>query len=339
MKKLKDINPDEIKFTIMSIDDFEISLDRLTRFKFSEKKYPRVFSEIITKHLIEPKLSRQDIFSLEPKTIARIVENIWNNSLKNYVKSLSNDDRIKKLIIEEELSAFLVSDDLKELVSSKINFSDTLALLRRYKKLPLNIKRLILLQSHPDEEIKYLREKYALKFPVEKVVLCEGITEEILLPKFSQIYGYDFNKYGVHLISAGGKNQVAKLYCELKGELKIPVFILLDADAKPVSDIIKNILRPEDEIYLIKHGEFEDLFSLTLIRRTINNNFKNILKSSVSDFRRDLPMTKILTEYYRENQLGDYQKADFAKQIYENINNEKDLTEEIISIIESIKSV
>ena len=165
--------------------------------------------------------------------------------------------RINKLISDEELSAFLVSEDLKELVSSKINFSDTLALLRRYKKLPLNIKRLMLLQSHPDEEIKYLREKYALKFPVEKVVLCEGITEEILLPKFSKVYGYDFNKYGVHLISAGGKNQVAKLYCELKDELKLPVFILLDADAKPVSEIIKNILRQKDKIYLIKHGEFE----------------------------------------------------------------------------------
>lgn len=339
MNKLKEIDIDNIKFREMSIDDFEINLDRLTRFKYTEKKYSRVFSEILTKHLIEPKLSRQDIFALDGRIVAELVENIWNRSLKKYFNKLCTDDTLNRLLMKEEFETFNLPESMLDYLSSKIDYSDTINLLRRYKKLPINIIRLVLQQNNKKTDSKELREKFALKFPAEKVVLCEGITEEILLPKFAAAYGYDFNKYGVHIISAGGKNQVAKLYCELKDELKIPVFILLDADAEPISNIIKKVLRPMDTIYLIKHGEFEDIFPLTLIRRTINTNFKNILKSSVSDFKRKLPMTKILADYYRENQLGDYQKADFAKQIYENINNERDLTEEIISIIESIKSV
>ena len=34
-------------------------------------------------------------------------------------------------------------------------------------------------------------------FPIEKVVIAEGITEEILLPKFSQILNFDFDENGI----------------------------------------------------------------------------------------------------------------------------------------------
>ena len=238
--------------------------------------------------------------------------------------------------LEEENDAFNLSEEMKKLAGANLNITDALKLFSEYKNLPLNLKRLNILQKERTEAPSVLREKYALKFPVEKVVLCEGITEEILLPGFAKIYGYDFNRFGVHLISAGGKNQVAKLYCELKEELKIPVFILLDADAKQISEVIASVLRQHDVIYLIKHGEFEDIFPLTLIRRTINNSFKNILKASVNDFKRDMPMTKTLADYYRENRLGDFQKADFAKQIYENLHSKKDLSDEIAAIVDMI---
>lgn len=337
--KLKEINPDKIKFTFMNVDDFEISFDRLTRFKYTEKKYLRVFGDIVTKHLVSPKLSKSDIANLEPIVFGAIVEKIWNDSLKSITKKITNDRFINELLRCEELQAYNVPEEILCLLDKNIDYLGTLGVIRKCKNLPLNLKRLIVMQSHLNENKEFLREKYALKFPVEKVVLCEGITEEILLPKFASVYGYDFNKFGVHLISAGGKNQVARLYCELKDELKLPIFILLDADAKATSETIKNILRDKDKIYLIKHGEFEDIFSLTLIKRTINNCYKNILKASVAEFRRNMPMTKTLSDYYRENQLGDYQKADFAKQLHSNINGKNDLTEEIVDIIESIKSI
>ena len=93
------------------------------------------------------------------------------------------------------------------------------------------------------------------------------ILDDATVDKLNEIYEWmkiyyyeDFDKNGIKLIGAGGKNQVAKLYCNLKNDLKIPIFILLDADAKTTAEQIKPILRESDKIYVIKHGEFEDIF-------------------------------------------------------------------------------
>ena len=48
LMKYKKLTPEQIK----------ISLDRLTRFKFTREKYLRVFSDIILSNLIEPKINK-----------------------------------------------------------------------------------------------------------------------------------------------------------------------------------------------------------------------------------------------------------------------------------------
>ena len=133
--------------------------------------------------------------------------------------------------------------------------------------------------------------------------------------------------------------KVAKLYCNLKNELNIPIFILLDADAKTTAEQIKPILRQIDRICLIKHGEFEDIFSLNIIKRAINTRFKNICECTVDDFKQNQPMTKTLTEFFRTHELGDFQKAEFAKELANTIKYPSDLTDEILEIIEAIKEL
>ena len=256
--------------------------------------------------------------------------------MKEHSGRISHKSSINTLIFAEEDAFYNLTDNLKAIIGTDFDFEGVLGMIPQNSTIPINLKRLILYKKHKMTPVQ-LREQFNLKFPVEKVVLCEGITEEILLPAFSSIYGYNFNKYGVHLISAGGKNQVAKLYCELKDELKLPIFVLLDADAKIIAASINTVLRPLDRIHLIEHGEFEDLFSLFLIKRTINNRYKNFLNCSIADFKANLPMTKILSEYFRINNLGDFQKVEFAKEILKNIKSGTDLTDEIKSIIEEIK--
>ena len=329
---------EEIKFNPVSRQDLVLSLDRLTRFKYPGFKYYRVFNELLSKYLLFPKLSRAKIEKLDTKTYIKYVETIWNASVKEHLSTIKADEPINKLISNEENSSYNLTDELKELVSANLDFDSVLELVRKDNSTPLNLKRLILYKKN-NLCAKELRERYNLKFPVEKVVLCEGITEEILLPSFCAAYGYDFNKYGVHLISAGSKNQVAKLYCELKDELKLPIFVLLDADAKKTAESIKSVLRKTDKIHLIEHGEFEDLFSLFLIKRTINNRYKNIFQCCVADFKSDLPMTKVLSEYFRINNLGDFQKAEFAKEIQKNIKSSADLTDEIKIIADEIRKI
>lgn len=334
---IKDIDLNKIKFLPVTPDDLVLALDRLTRFKYPEIKYYRVFSELICKYVTEPKLSKKQIIELDTDILKSIIETLWNESVKLHNPAVKSDKHLQKILLKELYNTYNLSDEVKRLVDINININAVLDLIKDTFNAPLNLKRLLFIENDTNN-LEEKREKYALRFPVEKVVLCEGITEEILLPKFAKLAGYDFDRHGVKLISAGGKNQVAKLYCELKDELKIPVFILLDADAVETSERINCVLRKCDNVYLIKHGEFEDVFSLNLIKRTINKRFKNICECCVADFQHSEPMTKILTEFFRLNNLGDFQKADFAKELGENLKYNTDLTDEILLIIDKIKA-
>ena len=338
---IKDIDTTKIKFLPISQENLVLSLDRLTRFKSPEIKYYRVFTDILCKYLLYPKFSKNEIQQLDATLIKEYIETIWNTSVAKFEPEENINHKLNNLLVKEICNTYKITPKLNELININININGVLKIaqkLKSYEDLPVNLKYLIKLNEANDTAIK-LREKYNLLFPVEKVVLCEGITEEILLPEFAKLCGYDFNKYGVKLLGAGGKNQVVKLYCELKDELKLPVFILLDADAKSSAEAVSTVLRSFDSIYLIQHGEFEDIFSLNLIKRTINNRYKNICESTIADFKQNEPMTKILSEFFRIHELGDFQKAEFARELSNNLKYDTDLTNEIKVIINKIKEL
>lgn len=339
---IKDLDTTKIKFLPVSQENLILSLDRLTRFKYPEFKYNRVFTDILCKYLLCPKLSKKQISQLDTKIFVSLIETIWNESVKQYLPEAAADLNFNNAVNNDIYNTYEMTDSLKSLIEAKLNINGVISIINRqcnYDNLPVNLKYLLKLQEKPSIDTKDLRQKYNLLFPVEKVILCEGVTEEILLPEFAKLYGYDFYKCGVKLLGAGGKNQVPKLYCELKNELKIPVFILLDADAQATAQTILPVLRDIDDIYLIRHGEFEDIFSLNLIKRTVNNSYKNICESSLADFKQNAPMTKILAEFFRIHELGDFQKAEFAKELALNLKYKTDLTDEIKEIIDKIKEL
>lgn len=338
---IKDIDTTKIKFLPISQENLVLSLDRLTRFKSPEIKYYRVFTDILCRYLLYPKFSKNEIRQLDSTLLKDYVETIWNTSVAKFEPEENINHKLNNLLVKEIYNTYKITPKLNELININININGVLKIaekLKSYEDLPVNLKYLIKLNEANDAAIK-LRQKYNLLFPVEKIVLCEGITEEILLPEFAKLCGYDFNKYGVKLLGAGGKNQVVKLYCELKDELKLPVFILLDADAKSSAEAVSTVLRSFDSIYLIQHGEFEDIFSLNLIKRTINNRYKNICESTIADFKQNEPMTKILSEFFRIHELGDFQKAEFARELSNNLKYDTDLTNEIKVIINKIKEL
>lgn len=335
---INNIESKKIKYLHISKDDLILSLDRLTRFKHPEIKYNRVFSDILCKYLLEPKLNKKQIADLSTDTLKNIICEIWNNSAKIYGKKLNSNTKLLKVLRNEIAQTYIINEETQSLINIDLDYSPLFNIKIDYENLPINLKWLIKNRNTKLSE-QNLRKKYKLRFPIEKIVLCEGITEEILLPEFANLYGYNFDENGVRLISAGGKNQVEKLYCRLKDELKIPVFILLDADAKMTEENIRNVLRTKDTIYLIKHGEIEDIFSVNLIKRTLNKRFKNICECAKSEFKHKMPMTKILKEFFRLHNLGDFQKADFAKELALNLKYKTDLTPEITDIIDIIKGI
>ena len=221
--------------------------------------------------------------------------------------------------------------ETQKLLNNNINYEKILEII------PENApKNLLWLKSIKNNS--YNREKALLKYPLEKVILVEGITEEILLPEFSRLLGYDFDANGVQIIAAGGKNQVVKMYYKLSEEVKLPIFILLDKDAEDNIKQIKPKLRKTDRIHLVSCGEFEDLLEKSLIIKTVNNHFKNFLTITNNDLPSDIKTATVLEELFKKKGLHEFKKAEFAKLVKENISGKDDVSVEISQIIRELEN-
>ena len=328
-----------MKYKKLTKEQIIISLDRLTRFKPTKEKYLRVFSDIITSNLIEPKLRKTDIENTDFSEITAIIEEIWNNSFETKTKDFYINNTLK----EYENSIFINDEETQKLLNNKINYTEAIKYIS--DNCPVNLKWLKRISGHSEQSEEssllfknfvQIRECFALKYPVEKIILVEGITEEILLPAFSRYLGYDFYRKGIQIIAAGGKNQVVKSYYKLTEEVKIPIYILLDKDAENNINQIKPKLRTTDKIHLVSCGEFEDLLPHKLIIKTVNNHFENFLSIDESTLSENMPMAKILQELFRTKGLHEFKKAEFAKLVRENIDCEEDISDEIKNIIKEI---
>lgn len=319
-----------MKYKKLSKEQILISIDRLTRFKPTEEKYLRVFKDIILSDLLEPKLRKSDLESMEYSEIRDIAVEIFNSSLSGHGESLINEK-----IREYENNTFENDENVQLLLDNNLNYKSAIELISEDTDV-LNLKWLMAL-GETDDLVSYRKENKIL-YPIEKVVIAEGITEEILLPAFADLCGYNFESNGVKVIAAGGKNQVVKLYYRLRNELKIPIFVLLDKDAQTNEYSINTKLRAEDKVYLLDSGEFEDLLPKKLIVKTVNNEFKNFVKITELDVQTDMPTVKTLEELFKDKCLHEFKKAEFAQRVKQQISSKNDISDELLNIINEIKN-
>ncbi len=329
-----------VKYKLMSQEELAINLDRLTRFKLPEYTYNRVFCSILLKYLIYPKYSKKDIELLPAKYIAKVVKEIWNKSVENIygkAEKLNIPYKAYKLIINKTYTN--IDERTKTFINAGLKFTEILSGLS-FEKSPLNIKMLIKVNDEIKTEafiyqdLIDLRKKYSLQFPISRLIIVEGITEEILLPVFADKLGYNFSKCGIYILGAGGKSKSPNLYALMRNKLKIPVTILFDADANDINEVLQSNLQKKDKSVVIKKGEFEDILSLNLIKRTLNNEFEvavPVTKSELSDFDR---MCRNIENFYRTRHLGEFKKSKFSKIIAKNIKYETDITSEIRNLLE-----
>ncbi len=317
-----------MKYKKLTQEQIVISLDRLTRFKNTREKYLRVFSDIIISNLIEPKLRKADLEKMEFAQIRNLAEEIFNGSLEEH--SSSNIINIK--LRDYENTIYNNDDSTQELLNNNIDYESALKYINNESV--INLRWLKSLAE--DGNLVSMREEHCLKFPIEKVLLVEGITEEILLPAFSKFLGYDFYKNGIQIIPAGGKNQVVKMYYKLSEELNLPIFLLLDKDAEENISQITPRLRVNDCIHLVSCGEFEDLLPKSLIVKTVNSHFENFLTITEDDLEENTPEAKNLENIFKTKGLHEFKKAEFAKLVRENIFDDSDISAEILDIIREI---
>lgn len=315
-----------MKFKVPEKNFIKISIDRLTRFKPISEKYERVFNDILNKYLI----SKEYVFSDEDEKI-KVAVQIFNSAFSEI-----SDFSLNEIIKNDEERIFYVNKKDEKYLNSKIDFKSALDLFKE-DELPLNLKRLKLQGNLKSSDT---RIKYSTLFPIEKIILVEGITEEILLIEFAKILEFDFKKEGIFVIGAGGKNQVARKYYKLIEEIKIPIFILLDMDAVETTEIIKPKLRNMDKLYKIKSGEFEDILPKNLIKNALNHHFSQNLLIEDNLIEEGHAVHDI-SNCYKNNGWGEFKKSDFAKIIREYLIETKNppVSDELKEIINIIKEM
>ncbi len=311
-----------------------ISIDRLTRFKNTEVKYLRVFREILTNNLIFPKFKKIELEEMEYCELKNWAQYVINYSLKELGCVFDDDYLINQRLLDYEKSVFNFSCEVEDLLENKINYKAFLRFVDESS--PKNLRWLKALSDSINIEEKRFLD--SLRFPVKKVVIAEGATEETLLPEFAKRCGYDFDKEGVYILSAGGKNQVVKLYYKLVETLKLPIFVLLDKDAQENLEEIKPKLRTIDRIHLLECGEFEDLLPLELVQRTLDYELSNISIIEQEMFNADESRVKILEEVFKNRGMHEFKKVEFAKMVKRNIKTQADISSEIVAIIDEIRN-
>ncbi len=333
---MKSFLSNSVKYKSLSKDELIICLDRLSRFKLPDESFPAVFNYILIKSLIEPKLSKKEIENLDAKTVSNFVKIIWNKSVNNVYgdNCPQSEDKPLKALISFCFKNF--DKRTQTFINTDLNIRPIINNLNE-KTVSLNLKFLMYADKYKQiKDTAVLREKFFLKFPVRKLVIVEGITEEILLPAFAKKLNHNFDKEGIFILGAGGKSKSPSLYLKLKDKLKIPVVILFDSDAKEIFDLLGNNLLKKDSAIIIKKGEFEDIISLNLIKRSLNNEYKPASPVIKSDLTSQTRMCKNIENIYRTRKFGEFKKSKFAKIVASNIKYHSDITPEITDLINKI---
>lgn len=308
-----------IKIKPLTKDQIIISIDRLTRFKETEAKYLRVFKEIILSNLIEPKYKKNDLEKLDYEEIKELAEYIINFSLNAEAEDLT----INQYIFDYENSIFKLDENTQKLLKNKICYNEIINLLPDV--IPDNLRWL-----------KSINGKICNDFPIKQILLCEGITEEILIPVFAKLCGFDLKYNGIHIISAGGKNQVVKYFYKFASCLKIPMFVLMDKDAEENLIQIRPKLRKYDKIHILKCGEFEDLLPETLIIKTLKYATQNISFAPIDNINEYSSRVEFLEDFFKHRGLHEFKKSEFANLVKKNITEITDASQEIKDIINEL---
>jgi len=330
--------------------------------EFSAKEMLKriVFSENVSNFAMPANFAESD-FICDETVLKDIFEqvgiNFENSSVipkpqrgKLKFRNLSNEQTLKQVQGDNSL------DPLENLyiavkMNYPINIDGVLQIADKQKDVSQNIKRLIWLNNQIKksdlafdfEKIYKLAENYRnqnrSRKPLKLIVLVEGATEEVLLPLFSAVEGIDFEKTGIELVAAGGKNQVARIYAEINLGVNLPIFIILDADAQEIADEIRKIIRPQDRLYLISGGEFEDILPDELICRATNSYYGLTGKINKEEISVNSRKTLTLSNLWKQKGFGEFKKAEFAQIIAENIKTSADLSEEMRKIILNIQEM
>ena len=228
-------------------------------------------------------------------------------------KQLSNNDN-SQVILTSHSPAIVKRIEPEELRYVRIESND-----RVLQTIVSDIK----LPQDTDESYKYIKgaiQAYPELYFAKLVVLGEGDSEELLLPKFFDLLGNEIDSSQISIVPLGGRH--VNYFWKLLNSLKIPHITLLDFDNERYgggwgrvkyviqqlleigierSDLVKlkdgRILKDED-IARISSWQICDIFSQPLL------SWINHLEKFNIFFSAPLDIDFLMLQHYKEHYLG-----------------------------------
>lgn len=187
---------------------------------------------------------------IAPHLMGKLIKNLIKIAKKTNAQTImtSHAPAIIKRINPENLRYFRMNAEFFNTEVRSITLPDKEKLSDQYKYIK--------------EAVKAYPELYFAKL----VILGEGDSEEIILPKFIEAYGNDIDSSGISVVPLGGRH--VNHFWRLLMDLKIPHITLLDLDRErdgggwgrikyAIEQLIKNGV-PKSELLQIKGGLMSD---------------------------------------------------------------------------------
>lgn len=190
-----------------------------------------------------------------------------------------------------------------------------------------------------DDTLKEHRACLPAEFLPELLILVEGQSEEILLPRFGELKGLDFRENAVHVKSCGGAKQVVRQYLNLRDILAMPIVSILDADVVEEAEILKESLRDEDRLLVLANGELEDSFEPAAFMKMINEYIGATGSSAflpVDRLKAGESRVKQMAQFWRRNKLGSFDKIEFAQVVSQKLES-FDVPREFSTLMDTIR--
>ncbi len=188
-----------------------------------------------------------------------------------------------------------------------------------------------------------LRAQLPGDFLPQVIVIVEGPTEAVLLPRFAASMGIDLQANAIMIIPAGGAKQVSRRYLFLRDLVALPIVCILDRDAEEQAGVINDTIRDCDKLFVLEAGEIEDTFEIGTFVRQLNLYLESFHGSvqplSTSDFPSKVSRKIILNKLWKARKLGDFDKIAFAESIARNLNDEADVPREVVIILKFLAEV
>lgn len=204
----------------------------------------------------------------------------------------------------------------------------------------INVENVLAMRAKFKSSVAQRRKQLPSHFQPNQILLVEGATESILIPRFADLLKADLDALAV--IPCGGANQLVRKYIALADITPMPICCLIDKDADEQSSAIKPILRDnKDALHVWSEGEIEDALGQDILLRYLNlflsehgNSSPLNLAEIQSNGERKIDFDRI----WRTRGLGDFDKVGFARYVAQHISAEE-IPLQIRQLIATLRSL